>query len=252
MKYPDKTESISFNDVKEETVPVLLEEGVVVIKGLVSAVYLDGIKKAFHSSRRHDLPRRISGKLMALSGMGNTKLYKNTRVSDIAYDPTNLPKYMQSAQPVLSTIIDLNSKFFENTLISDIYGIRTLNLAHFFVSPADGPAIGEHQDSQGATGLAFAPQTQPTLWHIHRFIQRGNFDGTSIPPFPVDFSFNTEAGDVVVLAERRGRCPDKVEFREGTSRYYRDGSRIHSGENLTGLDRYGMGVFHQEIMETIV
>ncbi len=238
----DKTEKLSFNAVDDASIQALLENRIIVIKHRLSNVALDGIGTAFENARRRALPRRLVGRAIKEAGFEDTSLYRKIRVSDIAGNPNLLPKHMNTAQPAANQIVALNNEFFKQTPIVDRYGIRELNLAFLFVS-RDASAFNEHQDGQGATGLGYASQTRPTKWTIHEFVPSR--------PAPPSFTFDTERGDVVVLMEREGACPATVPFRQGTREYFEDGSLIHSGSNPNGSVRYGMSIFHGEILETI-
>lgn len=67
-----------------------------------------------------------------------------------------------------------------------------------------------------------------------------------------DFKFITEAGDVVVLAERKGPAPtEPPAFRTGEHTFFEDGSRIHGGVNLGNGPRYGLGLFNEQVEEVI-
>jgi hypothetical protein len=241
----DRTSTLSFETVDNASTEALIANRIVLMKAVVPELALDGIRVAFNRSRQRALPRRIAGRLMLESGLGGTMLYKKTRVSDVSANPQRLPSHMRPAQSAVDRLMDLNDAFFEKPEIVEKYGIRRLNLAILFKSDT-AEAFGEHQDNQGTTGLALAPQLQPTLWKIHEFSAEDPH-----PPAPVSFTFTTEVGDAVVLMEREGDCPPSVPFRQGTELYFADGSTIHSGINLTSNTRFGLGLFHQEIAETI-
>jgi hypothetical protein len=152
---------------------------------------------------------------------------------------------MSAAMPAVEAIVDLNAQFFRNSQVAERYSRSTLNTAIFGISRGD-EAFSEHQDSLGATGLAFAAQQKPALWRIHKFVQDYPY-----PPAPIDYTFATNAGDVVVLMQREGPAPQTVSYRQSSRQFEPDGSLIHSGINIDVGDRFIMGVFSQEVDETI-
>lgn len=241
----DRTEELSFEAVDSAAALSLIANGVLVLKQQLAASELEGPKHAYIMHRRVTIPRRAAGRAVRAIG-GDTKLYRKLRVSTIAADPRKLPWYMKSAQPVVDTINKLDSELFEFSAITDIYSPADLNIATFFASE-DSDAVKEHQDSRGATNLAYAPQLHPTLWQIHTFDLE---DPT--PPAPVAYTFQTEPGDIVALTQRRGPAPAMTpKFGESAVRFSKNSSLIHSCVRLSAGRRFGMGIFYQEVAEQI-
>lgn len=242
---PDRTTELRFASIDEGAVETLLNNRVLILGDTLGSTELKGIETAYIASRRHDLLHRMAGRALLEAGFGKTDLYKRLRVSDIKLDLENPAQHMIAAMPAIDTIRELNAQFFEYQALLDIYGNSELNLALFGLSRTKD-AFGEHQDSRGATGLAYAAQFKPTKWQIHKLTPSNPH-----PPAPLDFTFTTETGDIVVLMQREGACPPSIPYRESGSHFYEDASLIHSGVNLSWDPRYIMGVFNQQVAETL-
>jgi len=246
QEIPDRTAELTFPSVSAEAVRCLISERVVVIQNVLGEAALQGIEQAYHTTRKHQWARRGAGRVIRHAGFSNTQLYRRVRVSDVPTDPLNPSDTMHAAKPALRGLVDVYNQFFGQPELVRRYGRLAPNLALFFAS--DGlAAFGEHQDSQGATGIALSPQPTATQWYVHNF----NPD-SSHPPAPIQYGFQTAKGSVVALMQREGPAPAVVPYRQSAEQFFADASLIHSGVNLEPGTRFGIGVFHQEVPETIL
>lgn len=243
---PDRTTKVSFERVDHESAYFLLDNGVVVFKKSVPAEAVGGVVTAYERHRKLQLPRRAAAKALVKIGLGDSRAHELIRAKAVEANAERLPIHMRCAQIAIDAATELNRNLFSLPEIFMRYGGRKeLNLARFALSIAE-EAFPPHQDSRGNTGLAYAEQILPTLWQI-----RNGQPEQPIPETPIAYCFETEPGDIVVLTERVGECPDFIPLVQGEREFFHDGSVIHGGLNFTGEPRYGLGLFHQEQAETI-
>lgn len=242
----DRSSELSFRVINDECTEQLVNgSGVVVVKDSLPLETEPGVVAAYHAARKRMLHRRLASRVMAKAGLGDTSLYLKVQAKDVKADLyEDLPKHKRSAQGAIDALLDVHGQFAERTKVAEVYdGSLEQNLALFALA-LEERAFPTHQDNQGKGGIAEAAQYQPTQWTIYHV----NESGLAVP----DYTFNTERGDTVVLAERTGPPPvEAPEFRTGEHTFFEDGSVVHSGINLGNAPRYGLGLFNEQVEEVI-
>lgn len=243
----NRTAELSFREVNDECVDQLLEgTGIVVLKDSLPLDTETGVRTAYHAARKRMLHRRLTARAMAGVGLGGTKLYRLTQAPPVKADPRELPKHMRTARPAVDALLDVHGQFAEQTKVLEIYGgALEQNLALFGLSlKGNRSAFPRHQDNQGKAGIAEAAQFDDTQWTIYRLSGIGPTTTSVVP----DYTFLAERGDVVVLAERTGPAPSVAPtIGTGEHVFYQDGSPIHEGMKLYDGDRYGLGLFNEQV-----
>lgn len=245
MPLPDRTSELSFGEVNSDCADTLFYNKIVVVKGQLPLESEAGVAAAYHAARKKMLHRRIPSRILEEAGLGKNRLYRKIQAKDVKANPYELPEHMQSAQQAVEALLGVHGLFAVDEKIRAFYHDANLsqNLALFALSLSN-IAFGPHQDNQGKAGLAEAAQFKPTVWTVHQL-------GPAAPA-PAAYTFRTEPGDIVVLKERQGPCPTEAPiFRTGEHTFMPDGSAIHSGLNITGEPRYGLGLFNEQIEERV-
>lgn len=148
-----------------------------------------------------------------------------------------------STQSAIGQIEAVNTELYGYPAIEEIYGSQVHELTHGLLNlTPKGKWFAKHQDSQGVRGIGFACQTADTMWHVQPILTK---------PEKNDFTFQTHAGDVVVLTERAHDLkPDTIVCRGlGFDTYALDGSVVHTGLNQDQGRRYTLNLFSAEFME---
>ena len=239
----DRTAELAFDTITDECVEQLMDgSGIIVVKNSLSPETVTGVAMAYQAARRRLLHRRLASRALAEVGFGASTVYEKVRARDVTVNPYQLPKHMKTAQSALDTLLDLHRQLIAHPKLTSVYdGALDQNLALFALSRGS-QAFPIHQDSQGTAGIAEAAQFQPTLWTIYQL----NSYNLALP----DYSFRTDIGDTVVIAERIGPPPPRpLVSRTGEHTFIEDGSVIHSGINLSNEARYGLGLFNEQVKE---
>lgn len=247
MSHPsDRTQELSFERGDPRIVDNLLENRLALVKAVLTDAELDGVAQAYRTRRALVAHRRLA--LRAVTGLGfdeSSAVFQAIRPASIEADPRRLPLSLRTARAAVNKVMAVNDELFRDTRLQDVYGgNRPLTVATFpasFPHVSDNEGFPLHQDSIGVTGLGYGVQPLPTTWEVYAWA----------PTLPLDvaYNFETERGDLVVLTERVGPCPNAIPRLQGRELFVEDGSEIHRGINETGLRRYGLGMFHQELAE---
>lgn len=241
---PPLRDNIRFNSVTHCAAKMLVESRVIVLSKFFSPEQAEDIKTSTRRLLVAHAPLRAFRKLLEKAVQDPTKLPQPLRRSPLLVPLAKSAVLGASTQRSIEWIEDVNDRLYAFPVIQDEYGSRVHPLNHGLLNlTRKGKWFAKHQDSPGVRGFGFACQTADTLWHVEPSLTH---------PDEEDFTFETHAGDVVILRERtQDLDPSTIINRgEGFDKYVSDGSVVHTGLNLDPHNlRYTLNLFSTELLE---
>jgi hypothetical protein len=241
---PPRRDDIKFDTLAADAAEMLAKARLIVLTNFFDAEQTAAIKASTRRLLVAHAPIRAFRKLLDKTVQDSVTLPRLLRRAPLQVQLAKSAILGASTRAAIEQVEAVNAELYEFPVLEELYGSSVHELSHGLLNlTPKGKWFAKHQDSKGVRGFGFACQTADTLWHVEPSLTH---------PDEEDFTFETHAGDVVVLRERIADLDPVTVVNRGVGfdEYIEDGSVVHTGLNLDpNRLRYTLNLFSTEFME---